>query len=181
MVRFIVLACLTLLARAAAAQPSASDPAARRQAMQRLAFLVGEWSGDARTTTGPGRTLNVRQTESVRFVLGGQALVIEGVGRELANGVPGDTVFHAFGVLDWRPERGYQLRSMTLEGREGVFPVEVATGEPAGISWGFEVAGGRTRFIMRIEPDGTWHERGEFSRDGTQWFPTMELRVRRTR
>jgi hypothetical protein len=160
------------------AQSDASDPAERRAAMQKLAFLVGEWSGEARRTMGPGRTETYRQTEHVRFALNEQLLVIDGIGRVMANGAPGDTAFQAFGVLDWRPGRGYQLRSMTHEGREGTFPV-VLLPDGQGMQWGFEVAGGRTRFIIRLTAAGEWHEIGEFSRDGQQWFPTMDMRLRR--
>jgi hypothetical protein len=174
-----VLVAVSVLAAASAhAQPAASDPVARREAMQRLAFIVGEWSGDARMTLGPGRTENFRQTERVRFALGGQVLVIDGIGRTLKEGSVGDTAFQAFGVLDWRPDRGYQLRSMTHEGREGTFAV-TPLAEGQGFVWGFEVPGGRTRYTIRLTPEGEWHERGEFSRDGQQWIPTMEMRLRR--
>lgn len=173
------LATVSILAAVSSnAQPVASDPVARREAMQRLAFLVGSWSGDARMTLGPGRTESFRQTEQVRFAVGGQVLVIEGIGRALKDGTPGDTAFQAFGMIDWRPERGYQLRSMTHEGREGTFVV-TPLAEGQGFTWGFEVPGGRTRYTIRLTPEGEWHERGEFSRDGQQWFPTMEMRLRR--
>ena len=174
-----VLVAVSILAAVSSdAQPTASDPVARREAMQKLAFLVGEWSGDARMMMGPGRTENVRQTEHVRFALSGQVLVIDGIGRTLKDGTVGDTAFQAFGMLDWRPERGYQLRSMTHEGREGTFVV-APLAEGQGFTWGFEVPGGRTRYTIRLTPEGEWHERGEFSRDGQQWFPTMEMRLRR--
>jgi hypothetical protein len=178
--RCLTICSLLLITTAApaAAQLTAADPAARRDAMRRIAFLVGEWSGDARAMMGPGRPSTLRQTERVYYAVGGQVMVVEGVGRALNNGVVGDTVYHAFGTIEWTQERGYQLRSTTLEGRTGTFPVTLAD-DGRGLSWRFEVAGGQVRNVMTLTPDGAWHERGEFSRDGQQWFTTMEFTLQR--
>ena len=173
----ITLTCLALPLRLDA-QVNASEPKERRDAMQKLAFLLGDWSGDARRIMGPGRTESFRQTEHVRTALGGQVFVIDGIGRTLVDGTVGDTAFQAFGVLDWRPGRGYQLHSMTHEGREGFFPVKLLP-DGQGLEWGFDVAGGKTRYTLRLTPDGEWHEQGEFSPDGQRWMPTVEMRLRR--
>lgn len=180
MTRFVCYCAMAVLTipHHLGAQAEASDPAARRTAMQKLAFFVGEWSGDARRSMGPGRMETFRQTERVRFALSGQVLVIDGIGRVLAGSTPGDTAFQAFGVLDWRPERGYQLRSMTHEGREGTFALTLLPDE-RGVQWGFEVPGGKTRFTMRLTPEGDWHETGEFSPNGQQWIPMLDMRLRR--
>ncbi len=176
--RVLILLCTLVRVSPLHAQLAVSDPVARREALMKLSFLVGDWSGDARMSRGPGGMENFRQTEHVRLAVGGQALVINGVGRMLVGDVPGDTAFQALGVLDWRPDRGYQLRSMTHEGREGTFPVTLLP-EAQGIVWGFEVPGGRVRYTVRLTPEGDWHERGEFSRDGTQWMPTLEMRLKK--
>jgi hypothetical protein len=145
--------------------------------MERLAFLVGEWAGPAWYQTGPGGRDSLWQTEDVRFKLRGQILLVEGVGRRGRPGSLGDTAFNAVAVLDWLPARGYAMRSHTLDGRGGTFPLEVSD---SGFVWGFDVAGGKVRYTMRLTPTGEWHERGDFSRDGDRWFPTFEMRLRRT-
>ena len=113
----------------------------------------------------------------MRFKLRGQVLLIEGVGRHGVSGALGDTAFNAVAVVDWLPDRGYAMRSHTLEDRVGSFGLQVAD---SGFVWGFDVPAGRIRYTMRLTPAGEWLERGEFSRDGTQWFPTFEMRLHRT-
>lgn len=156
---------------------AAPDSAARRVAMQRLAFMKGEWSGDAWAMVGRGQRVDVRQTESVRFAVGGQVLVVEGVGRRLVDGMPRDTVFHAFATIDWLPDRGYLLRSFTLAGQQGAFPIMPAEN---GFSWGMTVPGGKVNYAMRLTPAGEWDERGEFVREGQPGIPTFGMLVRRT-
>jgi len=152
------------------------DTAARREAMARLAFLVGEWSGEATYHGGPGDSQTLRQTESVQWKLGRQMLLIEGVGRRLTDGEVGDTAFDALATIDWLPDRGYAMRSTTLEGRQATFTLTLSD---HGFTWGWEVAGGRVRYTMELTSEGEWHERGEFSRDGEQWQRFIEMRLRR--
>lgn len=142
----------------------------------RLAFLAGAWSGPAWYQLPSGGRDTLRQTEHVQLKLRGQVLLVEGIGRRLAGGTPTDTVFSALATIDWVPDRGYTMHSYTLEGRQGTFPLTVSD---SGFVWGFEVPGGRIRYTMRLTAEGEWLERGEFSRDGERWFPTLEMRLRR--
>ncbi|MGE0441154.1 MAG: hypothetical protein AB7L66_11900 [Gemmatimonadales bacterium] len=170
-------AALVLLTATSLQGQAPPDTAARRAAMERFAFLVGNWSGDAWAVVGRGQRLEMRQTEQVRFAVGGQVLVVEGVGRLLRDGVPGDTAFHAFGTIDWRPDRGYRLRSFTLAGFEGEFPVELTED---GYRWTMDLpSGASVRYVMRRMPDGAWNERGEFVRANQPGVPTTELMLRR--
>lgn len=163
-------------ASAAAQAPPQVDTAAKRRAMEKLSFLVGDWQGEAMAVTGPGRQVRVWQTEWVRPKLKGQILAVEGLGRLLTDTGPTDTLFNAWAVIDWAPDRGYFMRSNVLDGRVGEFPVHVTE---RGFVWGFEVPGGQVRYSMVLTPQGQWHERGEFSRDGQRWFPSMEMRLDR--
>jgi hypothetical protein len=172
------LATLVLLTTGPAyGQGTVADTAARRDAMARLAFLVGDWEGIAWHQT-PTQRDSLWQTERVRYKLRGQILLIEGLGRRwTGTATPGDTAFNAVAIVDWLPERSYAMRSHTLDGREGTFPIEVSD---SGFGWGVEFPGGRIRYTMRLTPAGEWSERGEFSRDGERWFPTFEMLLRRT-
>lgn len=156
-------------------QQAAADTAARRAAMDRIAFMAGDWAGDAWAMLGPGQRLELRQTEWVRRKVGGHVMLVEGLGRRLTDGAPRDTVFNAVATVDWLPERGYVMRSFTLEGQQGEFPLEVSD---SGFVWGFDVQGGRIQYTMRLTPEGQWHERGEFIR-GEQAFPIFEMRLTR--
>lgn len=140
---------------------SVADPTARRTAMERLSFLVGDWSGDAWAVTGPGSRVELRQTESVRYALGGQVLLVEGVGRALTDGVVGDTLFHAVATIDWLPDRGYLMRSYILSGQYGEFPLFPAE-DGDGYSWSMDVPGGQVRYRMELTADGSFDERGWF-------------------
>ena len=156
-----------------------ADTAARRVAMQRLAFMLGDWSGDADVRNPDGSRLRLRQTEHVRSVVGGQVFTVQGVGRVLTDGVPGDTVFHAAATIEWHADSGYVMRSITLDGRHGVFHIEPAT-EGRGFDWGMAVPGGNVRYRMRLTAEGEWVESGEFMRAGAPPFRFIEMRVRRT-
>lgn len=159
------------------AQPQAPvDTAAKRKAMERLAFIVGDWEGEATAFMGPGRQVRMWQTEWVRPKLKGQIMAVEGVGRLLTPNGPTDTLFNAWAVIDWEPARGYFMRSNVLDGRVGEFPIEVIQN---GFIWGTPVPGGRIRYTMVITPAGEWHEKGEYTRDEQQWYPTMEMKLKK--
>lgn len=167
---------ITLATVVRAQAPAAPDTAARRAAMSKLAFLLGSWSGDAWAIVGRGERFPMRQTESVRYAVGGQVLLVEGVGRRLVNGAPADTVFHALGTIDWTPERGYLMRSYSNTGHHGEFPLQVT---PTGFAWQLAVPGGTTRYRMVLTPEGAWDERGFFSRDTTDGFQTFGMVVKK--
>lgn len=157
--------------------PALPDTAARRSAMQRLAFLEGKWSGEASAMIGPGQRVEVVQTESVRYALNGQVMLVEGVGTRLVGGMPRDTVFHAVATIDWAPERGYRMRSYTLAGHYGEFPINVTD---RGFAWEMPAPGGKVEYTMKVTDDGTWDERGEYVR-GDQRVEVIRLRVRPVR
>jgi len=173
----VAVLLLAVIAPPVRGQTAAADSAARRAAMARLGFTAGDWEGPAWYQTGPGRRDSLWQTEEVRFKLRGQILLVEGLGRRGSPGALGDTAFNAVAVVDWLPERGYAMRSHTIEGRVGTFPLALTD---SGFVWGFEVPGGRVRYTMRLTAAGEWLERGEFSADGERWFPTFEMRLQRT-
>lgn len=81
----------------------AQDPSAQRAAIDKLGFLVGEWSGDAWAVLPDGSRIVMSQTERVTRKVDGLAMTIEGVGRDAATD---DAVFEAFATvfLTPRPE-----------------------------------------------------------------------------
>lgn len=175
-VRLAAILLLASTSLAAAQMPSAPDTAARRKAMDKLHFLLGDWGGEATAVVGRGQQVRVFQTEWVRRKVGGQVIAVEGLARRYTPEGLKDTVFNTLGVIEWLPERGYFMRSHVMDGRSGEFPVTVSD---SGFVWGFEVPGGRVRFTMMVTPAGEWYEKGEFTRDGSQWFPTMEMRLKK--
>ncbi len=176
--QFLLVALLWLTGSSLFAQSAMVDTAARRRAMDKLSFLVGDWGGEATAMVGQGQQLRMWQSEWVRPKLKGQILAVEGTGRRLLAGGPADTLFNAWATIEWTPEKGYVMRSTTMDGRGGEFPLAVTD---SGFTWGFEVpAGGRVRYTMRLTTAGEWSEFGEYTRDGSQWFPVMSMRLQRT-
>src|SRR5260370_32190516 len=74
------LVCFILFASLCCGQQPPNLPA-QREAMKKLAFLVGKWSGGATSSRGPNETVKVTQTEEVQFNLSGPVLPIERPGH----------------------------------------------------------------------------------------------------
>lgn len=88
--------------------PRTPDLAAQRAAMQKLAFLIGDWSGEARIFRG-GETIELLQTEHAEYKLDGLLLLIEGIGRSKANG---RVMLQALGIISYDDEAAsYWIRA----------------------------------------------------------------------
>jgi hypothetical protein len=161
-------------------QARQESPQAReaREAMKKLAWLTGRWSGTAAVTQAPGATLTLQQSEDVRLKVFDTSLLIEGTGRETgAEGQPGEVVFQALAVITWDAQaKGYAMRAITERG--SVDPtIEVKEKE---IIWGFSTSAGRVRYHIKLDEQGRWHETGEFSRDdGSTWVKFIEMTLER--
>src|SRR5690606_36536348 len=100
------------------ASPNGSE--AQRAAMDRLAFMDGEWRGEA-IVHGPQGTMTLTQTERVGPMLGGSIKVIEGRGYA----ADGSTQFNAMATVSWDARAGrYGFRSYA-QGYSGDYPFEV--------------------------------------------------------
>jgi hypothetical protein len=175
MVMALALTAVTTTLGAQGGSPAMPDTAARRDAMQKLGFMVGQWSGDAWAMIGPGQRMDMRQVETIRYSVGGQVMLVEGVGRRLANGTPSDTVFHALATIEWRPQGGYVMRAYTSMGHYGEFPLTVTE---KGFDWEAPAPGGVVRYTMRITDEGAWDERGEYTANGRS-FPAVQMLLRK--
>src|ERR1035441_7276030 len=92
--RAIVLVFLTGMAALGYGQRQAAVTA-QRDAMKKLEFLVGRWSGEGIVVRGPGDPMRLRQTEDVQWKLDGLVMVVEGTGRN----AEGQVVFRAFATI----------------------------------------------------------------------------------
>jgi hypothetical protein len=151
------------------------DIEAQRVAMQKLGFLVGEWSGEATVLRGPGLFVEMVQTESAQFKLDGLLLMIEGVGR---NKVDGKLSLQALGLISFCDETGtYSMRAFN-DGRW--LESEIRLGDDGkSMSWGFALGGFQTFTVLRIDENGDWTEHGELVIGDRPPLKMMELRVRR--
>lgn len=163
------LLCAASPAAAQTAQPAGSD--VQRQRIEALDELDGEWRGTA-TTTMPGHTTVLTQTERVGSLLGGSVKLIEGRGYA----ADGSTQFNAFAILSWDERAGrYSFRSYA-NGHTGEYPFERTED---GFRW--EMPAGpnaKIRYVAVIR-DGTWHEVGDYVAEGQPPRRFIELRLTR--
>lgn len=166
-------AILTIgLAAASAAQELRPAGAAeQREAMQRLSWMDGEWTGTASVYAGPGRTTSHSHTERIGPMLGGSIKVIEGRTTE----ADGTVSFNAFAVVSWDDATdAYTMRSYA-NGMAADFPLE-ATAD--GFKWTTPSRGGEMRYVTTFR-DGEWVETGDFVMPGREPMRVIELRLRR--
>ncbi|MGH7563328.1 MAG: hypothetical protein ACREK5_02765 [Gemmatimonadota bacterium] len=172
----------SLLAQEAPAQATTAS-FTQEQAMEPLAWLVGDWEGEGWIQRGPGPRMEFTQTEHVESAFGGRILLVEGLGRAKPSGgaetgpAAGSVVHEAYGVLSWDLEEGDYSFDTYLADEAGVDAE--ATLEDGILTWGFEAGGGQIRFRIQQTEQGEWHETGGFSPDGTTWHPFFEMTLHR--
>jgi hypothetical protein len=150
------------------------DLNAQRAAMQKLAFLVGKWSGEARVLRGPDEWLELDQTEEAQYKLDGLILTIEGVGRSEPDGA---TILQAFGIISYDDEsKTYRMRAFN-DGR--FLETEVKLSAEKHLTWGFAMGNIKTFSIMRITEAGLWTEMHSITVDSLPEKRLMQVEVRR--
>jgi hypothetical protein len=155
--------------------PRNPDLNAQRAAMQKLAFLVGKWNGEARLLHGPDQDL--QQTEEVQYKLDGLLLVIEGVGRKKSDGQP---VIQALAIISFDDEtRTYRMRAFN-NGRFLESELKLLEQDRA-IGWGFVLGEIKTNSVLRINDKGEWTELAEITIGSQPPKKLLELTVRSVR
>jgi len=142
--------------------------------MKKLSFLIGKWSGDASLLRGPGRFVDLSQTEEAQFKLDGLVLMIEGVGRTKLDG---KLALQGLGLISYDDESGtYRMRAFN-DGRWLETEVKLAD-EGNAISWGFTMGEIRTNSVLRINDKGEWTELAELTIGTRPPQKLLELTVR---
>src|SRR5690348_14000044 len=150
--RKILLCCLAL-SSFAAAQGQRPNVAAQREAMKKLAFLVGTWTGEA-TTASAGQAIKVNQTEQVSYKLDGLVLLVEGTGR---NPDSGEVMFRALATVSYDSVGNvYHFRAYN-DGSYIDTELKVAD---AGFEWGYNAGSAQIAFVMKLNDKGDWVETG---------------------
>jgi hypothetical protein len=160
-----------------AQRPRVPDLDAQREAMKKVSFLVGKWSGESRVLRGPGEWAELLQTEEAQYKLDGLVLVIEGVGRTKSDDQP---VLQAFGIISYDDECGtYHLRAFN-DGRFIETTMKLLE-QGNGMSWGFALGEIRTNTVLRINERSEWTEAGEISIGSQPAKKFWDLTVQRQR
>jgi hypothetical protein len=122
---------------------------------------------------GPGQRVEFNQSEQIRMNPNGSILTIEGRGsRDGDMDDEANLVHHAFAVLRYDvASSAYRISSY----KDGQF-LDVEIGD-SGFTWGFDLPQGQSqvRFSMGLNEQGQWHETGEYSPDGEQWYPNLSM------
>lgn len=134
-----------------AQQPNMPDLQAQHEAMQKLSFLVGRWSGPVTVSHAQGEAIHLMQTENVQFKLGGLVLLIEGQ----STGQDGKAQFQALATIAYDDaSRTYRFRAYN-SGRH--IDTELSV-QPDGFSWGFPAGPAKIRNTMHLTARGEWQE-----------------------
>jgi hypothetical protein len=145
------MAMISMAFGISAQQPNSDTVEAQRQAMQKLAFLAGRWSGPVTIALGPGDPLRLTQAENVRFKLDGLVLLIEGQSA----GADGTAQFQALATVAYdETTRTYRIRAYNA-GRYLDTELNVLAD---GFSWGFNSGPAHIQNAMHLTARGEWQE-----------------------
>jgi hypothetical protein len=124
------------------------------EAMHKLAFLVGHWSGPITVTTGGGEPLHLTQSEAVEYKLNGLVLLIEGRSTD----AHGKAVYNALATISYDDAtHAYRLRAYNA----GHYLDTDLSVLSDGFSWGFDAGPAHIVNTMHLSSKGEWHETTE--------------------
>lgn len=148
----ICAACLFSFGFSLAAQQPASNSAdVQREAMRKLSFLAGRWSGTATIARGPGEPLHLAQTEDVEYKLDGLVLLVQGKGTS----TDGKVLFSALATIAYDDaSHTYRFRAYN----DGHY-LDTELSVPAnGFSWSFAAGPAHVENTMHVTGKGEWAE-----------------------
>lgn len=123
----------------------------QREAMHKLAFLVGHWSGPITVSMGPGEPLHLTQTENVQMKLDGLVLLIEGK----STSAEGKTMFNALATIAYDDAtHTYRFRAYN---QGHYLDTELAVPEN-GFSWSYSAGPAQIANTMHLTAKGEWSE-----------------------
>lgn len=149
---------------------SAQTENVSKEKMKALSALTGEWSGGGWLITREQERKDFTQKEWIKYELDGTIIQIKGQGRN----PEGDLIHNAYAIMSYDQKEGkYFMDSYLEDGRQTKANMEIM--EDGRIKWWFETPdGGTVRYFISIDED-TWTEKGEYSRDGNNWFPIIQF------
>jgi len=144
---FVIAVSLTLPGQ----QPVSSSVDVQRQAMQKLSFLVGHWSGPVTVVRGAGESVQLTQREDVEFKLDGLILLIEG----RSTSASGKVLFSALATIAYDDaSHTYQFRAYN----DGRYLDTKLSLLDHGFSWGYISGPAHIVNKMQLTGKGEWNE-----------------------
>src|SRR5581483_5655328 len=147
-----IITFISILGLPAAAQPpSQSSVKTQRDAMSKLSFLVGQWSGPVTITRGQGEPLHLTQTEDVEYKLDGLVLLIDGK----STSADGKVLFSALATVAYDDSsHSYRFRAYN----NGHYLDTELSVLPTGFSWSFTAGPAHIVNTMHLTGKGEWDE-----------------------
>ena len=130
--------------------PGQAGVEAQREAMRKLSFLAGSWTGPVTVVRGP-EPLHLTQTEQVEYKLDGLVLLIDGKSTDS----DGKSSFEAL-ATDSYDEATHAYHFRAYNG--GHYIDTELTVLPDGFSWGFKAGPADIVNTMHLTAKGEWSE-----------------------
>jgi hypothetical protein len=149
---FLAAAFMISFSLSLAAQQSVSNSVdVQREALRKLAFLAGHWSGPVTIIRGPGEALHLTQAEEVEYKLDGLVLLIEGK----STSADGKVLFTALATIAYDDaSHVYRFRAY----HDGHY-LDTELSVPAnGFSWSFTAGPAHIVNTMHLTDKGEWDE-----------------------
>lgn len=163
-------ACMLLFSLALVAQqaPVSSRSDAQREAMRKLSFLAGRWSGPVTVVGGTGEPIHLTQTEEVEYKLDGLVLLIEGK----STSVDGKVLFSALATIAYdEASNSYRIRAYS----DGHYLDTELSLLEHGFSWGFTTGPAHIVNNMQLTGKGEWNESTEMTVGSNPPYHSMEM------
>jgi len=155
-----------------AAQQTGSSTDAQKEAMRKLSFLAGHWSGPVTIVRGPGEPLHLSQTEDIEYKLDGLVLLVQGK----STGSDGKVQFSALATIAYDDaSHTYRFRAYN----DGHY-IDTEMAAPAkGFSWSFTSGPAHVVNTMHLTPKGEWNEVSEVTFGGNPPFRSVDMLLER--
>ena len=139
--------------------------------------MEGTWSGEANMMIHGQGNQKIKQTEKVKFQLGGTILVIEGLGRSFED--ESKVVHHAFAVINYDEKtEKYRFTSWLENGLSGEYIAYFD--ETGNFIWTMESPnGGTIHYKINVDDSGQWVETGKWSNGSGQEFEFFSMTLKK--
>lgn len=166
----LLAAAFLILFRSAlsAQQPASNSVDVQREAMRKLSFLAGHWSGPVTIVRGPGEPLHLTQTEDIEYKLDGLVLLVEGK----STGADGKVQFSALATITYDDASStYRFRAYN----DGHY-LDTELSAPAnGFSWSFTAGPAHIVNTMHLTGKGEWNEVTEVTIGGNPPHRSVDM------
>ena len=155
-----------------AQHPVSNSVDMQRQAMRKLSFLAGHWSGPVTIVRGPGEPLHLAQIEDVEYKLDGLVLLIEGKSTSADGQVP----FSALATIAYDDaSHSYRFRAYN----DGHYLDTELSVRANGFSWDFTAGPAHVVNTMHLTDKGEWDEVTEVTVGGNPPHRGVDMLLQR--